>query len=249
MYVHIQVFWILPISGNLKLYKKPFCDENMREGDFDYGCFNFKSSTTMIVYYCLWLVYFWLSAEQLRYGFPLEKVYSSVCSIQADMPGPQLASAYMQIPFAVEIRCLIDYLPSKTSLDHFQFFQCYGYYVELYMARWNNDYYHRMKVFGREVTFDNKIQGCVCMLIFMSLVVGPFLFFSEMLGFTENNPVLSAEIDIGFQVNKTVSRWELITKGHDTSEWFEDEAYNNQIFDNRTARLDQEYESILSKLP
>jgi hypothetical protein len=133
--------------------------------------------------------------------------------MQNDLPGPQLAAAYMFVPFAIEIRCLLDYMFSKTALDHFQFYQLYSYHIELYMARWNNHYYHRVKVFGNEVTIDNKAQGWLCSVIFLGLLIGPFVFFSELGGFVQINPVLDATIDVGFIVNKTISRFELITEG------------------------------------
>lgn len=121
----------------------------------------------------------------------------------------------MAIPFAVEIRCLLDFNFSKTALDHFQYFQLFGYHVELYMAKWNNKYYMREKVFGREVIIDDRVLGWIFSFIFFGLMVGPFIFFSEMGGFIQTNPVQSAQIEIGFTVNKTVSRYELINEAYD----------------------------------
>lgn len=117
--VHIQVFWTLPIAGNVQLYSSPYCDA-LDTGKYSYGCFNFHSKWQLVVYYTLWVVYFALSASQLRYGLPLKKVASSVFFVKDDF-GAQVATIYMAIPFAVELRCLLDFTFSKTALDNFQF--------------------------------------------------------------------------------------------------------------------------------
>lgn len=38
----------------------------------------------------------------------------------------------MAIPFAVELRCLIDFVFTKTSLDIFWIWQLFNYQMELY---------------------------------------------------------------------------------------------------------------------
>lgn len=73
-----------------------------------------------MVYYTLWAIYFTLSSYQLRHGLPLKKVASSVFFLDHDLGAP-VATIYMAIPFAVELRCLLDFTFSKTALDNFQF--------------------------------------------------------------------------------------------------------------------------------
>jgi hypothetical protein len=58
--VHLQIFWSLPIAGNMKLYGSPYCSDG--ELGYDYGCFNFHSSLVFICYYCLWVLYLYYSS-------------------------------------------------------------------------------------------------------------------------------------------------------------------------------------------
>lgn len=62
IYIHIEIFWMIPIVGNLKLYnEKPYCDaENVKE--FPYGCKNFHDNKPLIIFYFLFCIYFMLSA-------------------------------------------------------------------------------------------------------------------------------------------------------------------------------------------
>lgn len=44
----------------------------------------------------------------------------------------------------------------------------------------------------------------------MSLLIGPFLFFSDVAGFIQTNPVTDAQLTMALVINKTVSRSELM---------------------------------------
>jgi len=182
IYVHVQVFWYLPIKGNIDLYGTVYCDSNNHEV-YNYGCFNFHSRLSIIGFYCLWLIYFSISANQLRYGLPIQKYASSVCSIESDEGAP-ICAVYMAIPFIAELRCLLDFIFSKTALDPFQYWQCFSYHTELYQAKWNNKYYVEDKRLGDDVTFlDARLPGYIICVILMALTIGPFILFSELGGF------------------------------------------------------------------
>ena len=85
----------------------------------DYGCKNFQKNTYLQIFYALLCVYFVLSSLQIRYGFPIFKKPSSVMQYDDSVVAVLLANAYYSIPFAIEIRCLLDFTFSKTALDIF----------------------------------------------------------------------------------------------------------------------------------
>lgn len=122
--VHLGIFWIIPITGNATLYKgKPYCDAN-NVNDFPYGCKNFHDNPFLIVFYVLFCLYFTFSALQLRYGLPTWKKASSLIQYMdydsyEGLFGYLGAQVYMAIPFAAELRCLFDFVFTKTSLDVF----------------------------------------------------------------------------------------------------------------------------------
>lgn len=114
--VHIFVFWFIPITGNYKLYGRAVCD---KEGQQYYGCKNFHRNPFLIGFYTICCLYLFFSALQIRYGFSIHKKPSSVLQF-VDNPLGQIGSqVYSALPFMVEIRALLDFTFSKTSLDIF----------------------------------------------------------------------------------------------------------------------------------
>jgi hypothetical protein len=99
------------------------------------------------------------------------------------------ANVYYSIPFAIELRCLLDFTFSKTALDNFQFWQLFMYHMDLYLAKNGNVSYVR-KILGEPIwLIDKIIFGWLITFIVLMLLVGPFIFFSDIGGFTAPNPV------------------------------------------------------------
>ena len=75
---HFTCFWYLPITGNVKLYGSPSCDQSMLE---TYGCKNFQQNGYLKFFYFILCMYLWLSALQIRHGFPMFKKASLILSV------------------------------------------------------------------------------------------------------------------------------------------------------------------------
>lgn len=110
-------FWGVPIVSNITLYGRAACDMTQREA---YGCYNFKDNGHIRFLFVLYMLYLIVSGLQISYGFPILKKASSVLQYYNDL-GMIIAQVYNAIPFVIEIRCLLDFTFSKTSLDVFQF--------------------------------------------------------------------------------------------------------------------------------
>ena len=111
---HIYIFFYVPISSHYKLYGLPYCDSTKST----YGCKNFHDNHYLRILYVLLLLYLWFSAYQIKKGFPLYRKPSTLFIYYN--PIAKLGTIIvLQIPFLIEIRCLIDYMSSKTSLDYF----------------------------------------------------------------------------------------------------------------------------------
>ena len=74
-----------------------------------YPCKNFHDNFYLRIFYGLYLLYLWASANQIRDGFPL-KVTASTLLKYYNKFGKIPISMAMAMPFLIEIRCLIDYL-------------------------------------------------------------------------------------------------------------------------------------------
>jgi len=135
--VHVFVFWVVPISGNLRLYDTSLCDPALVKY---YGCKNFHQDIYLQIFYLIMCCYLLLSGLQLKYGFPIWKKPSSVMQYN-NMCAYIVAQVYFALPFIVELRCLTDFTLSKTALDLFQFMNCFSYHFDLYSAKNSNEYY------------------------------------------------------------------------------------------------------------
>lgn len=118
---HIFVFWYVPLKGNFDLYSAadaPMCDtDNPKK--YRYGCRNFESNKYLVKTYIILCFYLYYSTIQIRHGLPTYKIPSSVLRVNDDFRYTLGCQIYMAVPFAVEIRCLIDFVFTKTSLDIF----------------------------------------------------------------------------------------------------------------------------------
>lgn len=183
---HVFIFWYIPISGNVALYDSAECLDE--EGVKQYGCKSFHKNPYLRLMYGIILMYLVLSALQIRYGMPTQRIASSVMS-KNTQPQFILSQIFMNIPFAVEVRCLLDFTFSKTSLDIFQFWQLFQYHLELYSAKMGNESYG-YKVLGSPTELLDKIIFGVCfMIVYLGLLISPIWFFSDYGGFTTVNPV------------------------------------------------------------
>ena len=108
--------------------------------------------------------------------------YNDLAKIGADL--------YYMIPFAVELRSLLDFTVTKTSLDMFQYMQIYSYHYELYAAKIGNRWYGEKPLGAKVDRCEKCIFGIIMTSVVMVLMVGPFLLFSDLLpGLIQINPV------------------------------------------------------------
>lgn len=184
----------------MRLYDQAACNYEKREF---YGCKNFHENYWLRVFYVLIILYLVLSSLQLSYGFPILKKPSSVLQYNNDL-GNIGATLYMSIPFACELRCLADFAFTKTSLDIFQFYQLFVYHQMMFVGKNGNRYYDN-KVLGSQTTRVEKcIFGFLIGFIFMVLMAGPFVMFSEFGGLVAENPVKDADIELALIVKNSM---------------------------------------------
>lgn len=200
---HLFVFWYVPLHGNYALYGQPQCDLSQ---EARYGCKDFRRNGYLRVLYLLLCLYLALSALQLRYGFPIMKKPSSVMQYYGDLPNLG-ALVYGAIPFAIEVRCVLDFTLSKTALDVFQFWQLFQYHLELYNAKNGNRYYGEKRLGLRTDRCEKCLFGVTISSILLLLLVGPLVLFSTIgggLGLTAPNPVKDAELSLSLVIDKAV---------------------------------------------
>lgn len=227
---HIFVFWYIPISGNTLLYGVPQCESELEE---KYGCKNFHKNIPLRIFYIIISIYLMLSALQMKYGFTIMKRASSVLQFNSNPIALIGAQVFMAIPFAIEVRCVLDFTFSKTALDVFQFWQLFMYHIELFIVK-NGNYSYTYKQLGsKTLLFDKCIFGVVIGGVILTMLIGPIYFFSDYGGFIAPNPVKSGLIQIAIIVTKQVSVNDLMGIGGKNHEYIQSHNFES-IYSNLT---------------
>lgn len=113
-----MIFWLFPLASNDAIYGKPRCDKSNENTYRQYGCYDFKSNYSLIIFYMIFCVYFWLSALQIRDGYPDFKDPSSLTRSYG--LGPYLKNMiFYNLPLMMEFKTILDWCFTKTSLDIF----------------------------------------------------------------------------------------------------------------------------------
>ncbi len=114
---HFLVFWFFPLVSNEAIYGTPYCDSGSSMYD-KYGCYSFKQNGYVIFFYLLFCYYFMLSALQIRHGYPDWRMPSSLTQT-VSKPEFFKHLGFYNLPFLMELKTVLDWCWSKTSLDVF----------------------------------------------------------------------------------------------------------------------------------
>ena len=92
---------------------------------------SFFNNLSLQILYLLCCIYFYYSASQIKYGFPLiTRGQYLVNSTQ--LTNRMIFKTYRGMPFLYELRAILDWTITKTSLDLFQWFKLEDAYANLY---------------------------------------------------------------------------------------------------------------------
>lgn len=118
---HYIVFWLFPIASNNAIYGQSTCkrDSNAFE---TYGCYDFNENFSLIIFYLLYCIYFWISSLQIRFGYSDWREPSSLTR-EATSMRQNLNLIYYNLPFLLELKTVLDWCFTKTSLDIFQWLE------------------------------------------------------------------------------------------------------------------------------
>lgn len=97
MVLHVTVWYLLPSNTNIYFQQRP----------------------ALVVFYLFQCLYLWLGALQIRYGYPayLGSRYNYTEETKVTALSETLFGLMMQAPFLFEMRALLDYICTKTSLS------------------------------------------------------------------------------------------------------------------------------------
>ena len=187
IFVHIITFVYFPMKGNVNLGNEIFCTE----GD---KCNDFTNNKSLIFFYIIYLFYLIPSALQIKYGFNDMKKKSILKRNPNDINN-LLVTIFLQIPFLNEIKNILDWTLTSTSMDLGQWIQFESIYEAIF-ATYSDDR-DEENVIGKKIDKMRKAQkGGVLSFILISALVFPLIMFSSINPTNIKNSVYDAKLKV-----------------------------------------------------
>jgi piezo-type mechanosensitive ion channel component 1/2 len=139
---------------------------------------------------------------------------------------------YTAIPFLYELKIIIDWTFSHTSLTLFDWFKQFSIYLRAFRAK--IQYYNAIdNPLGEVQPWFAKIIGWAGFIIIILIIFGPMILFSNLNPISQANLVISGEMSLALQV-KNGNSFTLYSTSHFstpphnfTQAEFDDEGFSN----------------------
>ena len=198
-FIHLSVFWYLPSKSNNASQGNFYCNT---QDQAKVKCNEVSDNMFLISFYLLYCLYFYYSAEQIRYGYP--ELKKSNFLMKNTTPLNKLAfQIFRAIPFLLELKIFTDWSFTRTGLDVFQWIKFENIYGDLFVAKCINKGYVRHKI-GDQIPKWMKFLVGICGTFGLVIVIaGPMLLFSTLNPIAEDNFVVGTTLDLSIEVNVT----------------------------------------------
>lgn len=162
----------------------------------------FYQLKTVGLFYILKCLYFFFSGLQIRDGYPSSLSTNRV--FQSDMKNPgyldmTFFSLYRAIPFVYELRTLLDWTITPTTLNYYEYFKLEDIFAELYMVKVRivADRNTERKVGDAVPRWSRYMQGGGMFIIFCLILWSPLLVFTQGANSGVSNNVNQVTFTVG----------------------------------------------------
>ncbi|KAJ3444272.1 hypothetical protein M0812_10125 [Anaeramoeba flamelloides] len=173
----------------------------------------FTEIPSLVFLYLLKCGYFFFSGFQIRFGYPpftsgniLMRTYSGFSK--------KLFTIYMVVPFIFELRVILDWMCTKTTLKLVEFIRFHAIHGKLFLlkCKTENEDFENYKP-GKEMRVKSKIiMSVVALILIVFLIFGPILLMSSGEDLTKNT-VLSIGTEFGIEGFQPMYHAELLLDG------------------------------------
>ena len=220
IFVHIFIFFYCPMKGNMNTYNNIYCPEeneqNQDDDEYLYSydanlCNDFLNNYALIIFYVFYVIYFFSSGLQVKYGYYDIKRKSLLKSGKNSINGI-IYKSIRAIPFLYEIKLGIDWTFTKTCLDFFQWNKFESIYDIIYctFCAMNGK---NQQLIGQKIGKFLKVSiGGVFSFFLVFVLIIPLMLFSSLNPTNKLNNVTGARltIELGFfYKNKAVKNYTL----------------------------------------
>ncbi|CAG9318296.1 PIEZO2_5 [Blepharisma stoltei] len=226
--VHLIVFWYFPINGNIDMSGTSYCEHLFDES----RCNNFQINSSLQWFYIIYMCYFTIIAVQLQLGLPIFRTGAFPLMKSSSMTALVFFQIYRGLPFLFELRTLIDWTFTTTSLSLFQWFKFEDIYARLYINKCDEEDQKKRKP-GQKISKVEKTFMGACILLFILLcILAPLIIFSSLNPIIDTNPVKAITIEIGLKTD--IGNYYQFFKGSQVSSIskISEKEWNNMKFDN-----------------
>ena len=187
---HIFIFFFITMTGNYNINNAIYC---IREQPTD-ECNDFLENKTTIIFYIFYLIYLIFSGLQIKYGFydlKRKSIFKNVYSIQG-----YIYYAYKLIPFYYQIKNVVDWTFTPTSLNLFDWFKFENLYDAIFKT-YRQKYRIEKRPIGKRITKIFKIlTGGMISIILVLILIIPLFLYSSLNPTNEINNINSAQLKI-----------------------------------------------------
>mmetsp|Transcript_10701 Transcript_10701/g.20818 ORF Transcript_10701/g.20818 Transcript_10701/m.20818 type:complete len:2184 (+) Transcript_10701:50-6601(+) len=228
LFIHAMVFWYFPIVGNELLSGEKSCSKEYRNEDDK--CNNFQINNSLQFFYIFYLIYFVVSALQLRHGLPSFRRGSMSLMHNYTSGSRMMYRVYRGLPFLFEIKTVMDWTFTPSGLDLFQWFKFEDIYSVLFIDKCTH-VIRAQKEPGAPIKFTDKCLNGYCVLfIILFIILIPLIIFSSLNPIVDKNPVKGITVEFGISIDdKTYTQ--LFSSTHVASvDYVSDSEWDEQDF-------------------
>ena len=187
LFIHFITFVYFPMRGNVNLGNEVFCTEGEDK------CNDFRTNKSLIFFYILYLFYLIPSASQIKYGFHDMKK-KSILKRNPSGANNILVTIFQKIPFLNEIKNILDWTLTSTSLDLSQWIQFESIYETIFSTYSDGG---DDGVIGQKIEKSTKVtNGGVLSFILIFSLIFPLVIFSSINPTNTINPVNDAKLKV-----------------------------------------------------
>ena len=190
--VHILVFWYFPMNGNKSGIGHYYC-KDLYDSE---RCNNFEINFFLKGFYILYLAYLIFAALQIRYGFPSFKRHALPLMREVSTPSLFIFKVYRNAPFFIEIRTLLDWIFTGTSLNLYQWLKFEDIYAQLFINKCVQKSLDEKPLGDPIEKCEKCYMGIASLVLIIIVILAPLIIFSTLNPIIEFNQVTSAGITI-----------------------------------------------------
>jgi len=139
----------------------------------------YAPSGALLAFSFFYFLYFYLSALQIKYGYKEFKSFNSLMT-RRGYTNYYIVSIYTVIPFLYEIKIIMDWTFSYTSLTMFDWFKAFTIYLSAFKSKMNYYSATTTTVLGQTIPFYYKIMGWAGFILILIIIFGPMVLFSGL---------------------------------------------------------------------